>query len=50
MSPIKVLNITTFIDEASHKNWIFLMKRKNESTDIIIKFLKLLNNLFDNKK
>jgi len=42
--------IITFIDEASHKNWIFLMKRKNESTDIIIKFLKLLNNLFDNKK
>ena len=42
--------IIIFIDEASHKDWIFLMKRKNESTNIIIKFFKLLNNLFGEKK
>jgi len=42
--------IITFIDEKTHKSWIFLMKRKSEAIDIIIKFLKYLNNLFNDKK
>jgi len=41
--------VITFIDEKSHKSWIFLMKRKSEAIDII-KFLKYLNNLFNDKK
>eukprot|EP00833_Pecoramyces_ruminatium_P007370 jgi/Orpsp1_1/1181402/evm.model.c7180000077088.1 len=42
--------IITFIDEKSHKSWIFLMKRKSEAINIIINFLKFLNNQFNDKK
>jgi len=42
--------IITFIDEKSHKSWIFLMNKKKSAIDIILKFLKYVNNLFDNKK
>ena len=42
--------IITFIDEYSHKSWIFLMDKKKKAVDITINFLKYLNNLFDDKK
>jgi len=42
--------IITFIDEKSHKSWIYLMRKKNEAIDIIIKFINQLNNTFDGKK
>jgi len=41
--------IITFIDEKSHKSWIYLMRKKSEAIDIIIKFINQLNNTFDGK-
>lgn len=41
--------ILTFIDEFSRKPWVFLMKDKSEATNIILDFLKYLDNHFNNK-
>jgi len=42
--------ILTVIDEKSHKSWIFLMKSKSETIDLLIDFIKYLNNIFNDKK
>ena len=39
--------ILTVLDEKSHKSWIFLMKSKAETIEILINFLKYLNNIFN---
>jgi len=42
--------IITFIDEFSHKSWIYLMDNKKKAIKTILSFLKYINNLFDYKK
>jgi len=42
--------IITFIDEFSRKSWLFLIRSKSEAPDIIINFLKQLNNIIGNYK
>ena len=42
--------IISFIDEFSRKSWLFLIRSKSEAPDIIINFLKQLNNIIDNYK
>jgi len=41
--------IIIFIDEKSHKSWIFLLDKKSKAIETTINFLKYLNNLFDDK-
>jgi len=41
--------IITFIDEFSRKSWVNLMKEKSEAVNIIINFIKYINNHFENK-
>jgi len=42
--------ILTIIDEFSRKSWIFLLKSKSETIDIIINMFKFLNNIFKENK
>jgi len=41
--------VITFIDEFSRKAWIHLMKEKSEASNIIVEFLKYIDNHFDKK-
>jgi len=45
----KNIFILTFLDEYSWKEWLFTSKSRAGAPDIIIDFLKYLNNQFENQ-